>query len=82
MYKVYFAVYLSLQKCGNFKNIRHFFVILFAYIKDFQYLRGHRPRSQAHEPTSKLLHPNAVHTLAVRNYEQAPIVLQKSIADR
>ena len=52
----------------------------------------------AHEPTSKLLHPNAVHTLAVRNYllnrlhlcnnccihnyEQAPNVLQKSIADR
>ena len=37
MYKVYFAVYLSSQKCVNFKNIRHFFVILFAYIKKILY---------------------------------------------
>ena len=28
----------------------------------------HRPRSQAHEPTSELQHPNAVHTSAVRNF--------------
>ena len=33
MYKVYFAVYLSSQKCVNFKNIRRFFVNLFAYVK-------------------------------------------------
>ena len=25
MYKVYFTVYISSRKCGNFKNIRHFF---------------------------------------------------------
>ena len=37
MYKVYFAVYLSSQKCENFKNIRHFFVILFAYIEKKKY---------------------------------------------
>ena len=30
MYKVYFAVYLSSQKCDYFRNIRRFFEILFA----------------------------------------------------
>ena len=29
MYKVYFAVYLSSQKCDYFRKIRRFFVILF-----------------------------------------------------
>ena len=37
MYKVYFAVYLSSQKCDYFRNIRHFFVILFAYIEKILY---------------------------------------------
>ena len=35
---------------------------IFAYVKDFQYLRGHRPRSQAHEPTSKVRSHDAAHT--------------------
>ena len=35
MYKVYFAVYLSLQKCGDFKNIRHFFCDFICVIQRF-----------------------------------------------
>ena len=38
MYKVYFAVYLSSQKCEKIENIRRFFVILCAYIKINDYL--------------------------------------------
>ena len=35
MYKVYFAVYLSSQKCGTFRNIRRFFVIYLRNSKIF-----------------------------------------------
>ena len=37
MYKVYFAVYLSSQKCEKNENIRRFFGILFAYIEKILY---------------------------------------------
>ena len=37
MYKVYFAVYLSSQKCEKIENIRRIFVILFVYIEKKYY---------------------------------------------
>lgn len=41
-----FLQLLSSQKCEKIENIRRFFVILFVYFKDFQYLCGKRIKNE------------------------------------
>ena len=45
----------------------------------FVVLRGHRPRSHAHEPTSKVRSLNAAHTQATRNYFQKSAMPSESV---